>query len=235
MAAGMIAPALEHAGLRTAALRRRVTGSMSCAARYGNRGRAGKRSRPGFGPPQSISHGAMAIGAGVSVLEPGVREVVAQCWTALVPRRMQPLLGVTMLELLGMTMLVMLRTGCAEPRPVAVITPLEMARPLRPRPEPARARRVVLEVAGPRLRSQVPFGVMVMMHHLGTIAHDDADAEGGLQIRVHRAVPVRRRRRRGDGQDAERGREQKWLTHGSSPSKCSQACVEPAPRRLNDD
>jgi hypothetical protein len=140
-----------------------------------------------------------------------------------------------MLELFGMTVLVVLRTGCAEPRPVVAITPMELPRAMIPRSVPARARRVVLDVAGPRLRSEVPFGVVVMMYHLGTIAHDDADAERGCHIRVHRAVPVRRRRRGDDGQGAKGGREQKLPTHGSSPCKWSQACVEPASRRLNDD
>lgn len=104
----------------------------------------------------------MAIGAGASV----------------VPGRVQPLLGVTILELLGVTVLVVLGTGRAEPRPVVALVPMETPRPMMPWPLPAPSRRMMAEVAGPRLRSQVPFGVVVMMHHLGTIAYDDADAEG---------------------------------------------------------
>jgi hypothetical protein len=89
---------------------------------------------------------------------------------------------------------------------------------------------MVAEGTGPRLVSQVAVCVLVMMHRLRPVAHDDLDAE----TRKNRAVPVRPGRRRYDGQGPEGGREQKLLTHGSSPSKCSQACPEPASRHLND-
>ena len=113
---------------------------------------------------------AVAIGAGATVTEAILWEVAPKCGAAVVPRRIQPVFRMAVLEVR--------RAGRAEPRPVVAIAPMKMARPLMPGRLPAPCRRMMTEVAGPRLRPQVPFGVGVMMDHLGAIAHDDAEAEG---------------------------------------------------------
>jgi hypothetical protein len=86
---------------------------------------------------------------------------------SIVPGGMQPLLGMTMLE--------MLRPGRAQPRPVLAIAPLQVLPPMRLWPVRAPGRRMMAEAAGPRLRAQVPFRVMVMMPHLGAIPRHDAN------------------------------------------------------------
>jgi hypothetical protein len=92
---------------------------------------------------------------------------------------------------------------------------------------------MVAEVPRPRLGSQVALGVVVMMHHLGPVAHDDLDA----QTRQNRAVPVRRGRRWHDGQGSEGGREQKLLTHGCLSQQVfasvPRACLAPFERPLS--
>jgi hypothetical protein len=107
--------------------------------------------------------------------------------------------------------------------PESEMTRLVMPRLVPPWLVPARRRRIVLEPKRPRLRFEVPAGRLVMMDELRAVTQDDADVERGHQIRVNRAVPMGRRRRRQDGDGAKRGGEQKMLTHGSSPNKVSQA------------
>jgi hypothetical protein len=77
---------------------------------------------------------------------------------------------------------------------------------------------MVAEAAGPRLRPQVPPRVVIMAHHLGAVAQDDAEAERGAHIAVRNLGPVRLCRRLADGQGAEGGREQKMPTHGCLPT-----------------
>ena len=102
-----------------------------------------------------------------------------------------------------------------EPVAVAIVKPEHMAALIvkpealhlaMPRLVPARER-VMAEAAGPRLRPQVAPGVVIMVHHLGAIAQDDAEAERGSHIRACKVGPVRLGRRLAGGQGAEGGRE----------------------------
>ena len=104
-----------------------------------------------------------------------------------------------------------------KPEPVAAIVEPETLHLAMPRLVPARER-VMAEAAGPRLRAQVPPGVVIMTHHLGAVAQDDAEAERGARIPVRQVRPVRLGRRLADGQGAEGGREQKMPTHGCLPT-----------------
>ena len=104
-----------------------------------------------------------------------------------------------------------------KPEPVAAIVEPETLHLAMPRLVPARER-VMAEAAGPRLRPQVPPGVVIMTHHLGAVAQDDAEAERGARIPVRKVRPVRLGRRLADGQGAEGGREQKMPTHGCLPT-----------------
>ena len=113
-----------------------------------------------------------------------------------------------------------------EPVAVAIVKPEHMAAVIvkpetlhlaMPRLVPARERRMA-EAAGPRLRPQVPPGMLIMAHHLGAITQDDAEAERGAHIRACKVGPVRLGRRLAGSQGAEGGREQKVPTHGCLPT-----------------
>lgn len=192
---------------------------------------AWKRGRPASVPgPTPMRAARLRVTAwtraGVSVLEPGVWEVVARCGPPVVPGRVRPALAVAMPE--------MRRSGCAERWPVVTIAPMEIPPLMMPWRVPARTRRVASEMAWPRLRSVVPPRV-VMVHHRGAVTHHDADAERGPHILGHRVVAVRPCRRGDHGQSTQGGGEEQSLTHGSSPSEFSQAGIEPASRCLNGD
>ena len=101
--------------------------------------------------------------------------------------------------------------------PVAVFVKPETLHLAMPRLVPARER-VMAEAAGPRLRPQVAPGVVIMAHHLGAIAQDDAETERGARTRAPKVRPVRLGRRLADRQGAEGGREQKVPTHGCLPT-----------------
>jgi hypothetical protein len=119
-----------------------------------------------------------------------------------------------------------------DPEPVAAVVEPETLHLAMPRLVPARER-VMAEAARPRLRPQVPPEVVIMTHYLSAVAQDDAEAERGPRIPVRQIRPVRLGRRLADRQGAEGGREQKVPTHGCLPTSFSQACLEPASRRLN--
>ena len=106
-------------------------------------------------------------------------------------RRMQPALVMAALEVVAMI----------------VVTPVKVVALVTPRLAPARGRRVALELEGPWVRSDVPVRRMVTVDELRTVTQDDAKVERRHQIGVYRAVPVRRSRRRQDGNGTERGGE----------------------------
>jgi hypothetical protein len=105
----------------------------------------------------------------------------------------------------------------AKPEPVTVVVEPEPLHLAMPRLVPARER-VMAEAAGPRLRPQVPPGVVIVTHYLSAVAQDDAEAERGSRIAVRHIRPVRLGRRLADREGAERGREQKVPTHGCLPT-----------------
>jgi hypothetical protein len=108
-------------------------------------------------------------------------------------------------------------TGSAGPPLVIAPGPIEMPRSGTRWLVPAPARRMMVEVSVPRLRSQMPPGMMAVLHHLRRIVHDDFDAERGRDMSKTPIVAVGPGRRRNQGTGAEGRREQQHLTHGSPP------------------
>jgi len=69
----------------------------------------------------------------------------------------------------------------------------------------------------PGLRSQMPPGLMTVMHDPRRVVHDDFDAEGGRDVSKAEVVTLRRGGRRDQGASAEGRRKQQHLTHRSPP------------------
>ena len=114
------------------------------------------------------------------------------------------------------------RRGVRAPGPAGppmVITGLAMEMPWRGTPwlVPARSRRMMVEVPGPGLGSQMPPGTVAVLHHLRRIVQDDLDAERGRQVLKTRAVAGRRGGRRHCSQGAEGRRQQQHLAYGPPP------------------
>ena len=95
-----------------------------------------------------------------------------------------------------------------------------MARAVVPRLVPARARRIVLELGWPRLRSEIPARRMPMMHERRGVMQDDAKIQRGHHIR-NRDGPVGRCRGRQHGDGAKRDGEKKMSVHGVVSHECS--------------
>ena len=68
-------------------------------------------------------------------------------------------------------------TGSADPPLVITPGPIEVSRSGLPRLVPAPSRRMMVECSEPGLRSQMPPGMIAVVHHLRRIVHDDFHAE----------------------------------------------------------